>query len=525
MTTIGNSSYEDAMRLQQTRFSTQTGAQEGVNYPEAETTIFDSEMGTENTTTLETAEDDYLAAAEAAGITETEEAANTAAVSGTYDVEETEEAKKIREEIEKLEEEKEENIEKMEKLEKEIEDLAKSAEENIMKAAAAQEAAVKEHEEETQAVLDEQLQAYINANKEGGEGMTRDELQANIKGAMPNTPEIGEAVAALTAASEQVSEIDSCLGELNKLISDTQLIEDEIEAKQGNYDTVMQAAEEAACNPQPCEPQGFQDNEGNQYDFFIDKDGNGDLSNETEFLGYEGGLEGQEAAWSEMTDLDTNLDGVVDAEELSAGGVMVYKTDANGNQQAMTIEEAFGEDSDLAISTTQHDEAKEGVGPNNFNVGEGSENNELWGTFDVTLNGETLNGYQTNDDLEWLKDNYNFTDYAGADAEDAESAIQYSEDLQPHANFFDLYTEKSAELKEEIAGAYENIGVSQEQMESLNEIAKKEADENAKNFFASMGLEDEAKTNEDNNIDNTENATSEEEEEEREEELLQAYAA
>ena len=169
--------------------------------------------------------------------------------------------------------------------------------------------------------------------------MTRDELQANIKGAMPNTPEIGEAVAALTAASEQVSEIDSCLGELNKLISDTQLIEDEIEAKQGNYDTVMQEAEEAACNPQPCEPQGFQDNEGNQYDFFIDKDGNGDLSNETEFLGYEGGLEGQEAAWSEMTDLDTNLDGVVDAEELSAGGVMVYKTDANGNQQAMTIEE------------------------------------------------------------------------------------------------------------------------------------------------------------------------------------------
>ena len=62
-------------------------------------------------------------------------------------------------------------------------------------------------------------------------------------------------------------------------------------------------------------------------------------------------------------------------------------------------------------------------------------------------------------------------------------------------------------------------------MESLNEIAKKEADEDAKNFFASMGLEDEAKTNEDNNIDNTENATSEEEEEEREEELLQAYAA
>lgn len=154
-------------------------------------------------------------------------------------------SEKIKEEIEELEAEKEENIEKMEKIEDEIENLAESAEQHILEAAKAQETTVNEHEEETKAVLDENIQAYINANKEGGEGMTRDELQENIKGAMPNTPEIADAVAALTAASEEVGEIDSCLGELNKLITDTQLIEEEIELKNEEYEAAVKAEEEA----------------------------------------------------------------------------------------------------------------------------------------------------------------------------------------------------------------------------------------------------------------------------------------
>ena len=493
--------------------------------------VFQSEeaLASSENSNLESIEAEYAAAEEAiSGTSATTEASGTTATAGTGAASE-----EIKEELEELEAKKEENIEKMEKIEDEIESLAKSAEEHIMEAAKAQDAAVKEHEEETKAVLDENIQAYINANKEGGEGMTRDELQKNIKAAMPNTPEIADAVAALTAASEEVAEIDNCLGELNKLITDTQLIDDEIELKTQEYEAAVQ--EETCPPPTNCEPQGFQDSEGNQYDFFIDKDGNGDLSNESEFLGYEGGKEGQEAAWSEMTDLDTNLDGIVDANELTAGGVMVYKTDANGNQQALTIEEAFGEDSDLAISTTQHEEAKEGVGPNNFNTGVGSENNELWGTFDVTLNGETLNGYQTNDDLEWLKNNYDFTDYANEDSlTESESAIEYSEELEPHVNFFNLYTEKSAELKEQIQEGFSDIGLSKEQMDGISEATKKEADEEAKNFFAS--LEETENTNEkiaengtkgqtvekkDSETTNAETSTKKEDEDKlREEELI-----
>lgn len=434
---------------------------------------------------LEAAEEGYLDAVDALSGTN-----GTTATGAT--------SEEIQEEIDRLEEEKANNIEEMEKIEDHIQDLVDSAKENIAKAAALQEEAVKEHQEEVDKALEEQLNAYIEANKEGGEGMTRDELQANIKGALPGIPEVGDAVAALAAASKEVSEIDTCLGELNKLIADTKLIDDEIKIKEGEYEAAVEA--ETCPPPQTnCEPQGFQDSEGNQYDFFIDKDGNSDLSNETEFLGYEGGKEGQAQAWAEMTELDTNLDGIVDAQELSAGGVMVYKTDANGNQQAMTIEEAFGEDSDLAISTTQHDEAKEGVGPNNFNTGVGSENNELWGTFDVTLNGETLDGYQTNDDLDWLKNNYNFTDYANEATltENTDpSSLEYSEELQPHVNFYNEYTEISEQLKANIQAGYENIGLSQEQMDGINDIAKREADEDAKNFFASLNLNEDDMTEE-----------------------------
>ncbi|MBQ4078965.1 hypothetical protein IJD15_07285 [bacterium] len=496
----------DAWLLQQQQLNGVNGAQAtGVQGTDAEAAAVDTGIGLEGSgdaqaTDIAAAEGEYAAAAEA--------------LEGTPKVATTEEGQKILDEIEDLEEERDDNYEKMEKIEAHIEDLTEQAEANIMKAAKQQEAAVEEHEEETQKAVDEQLNAYVAANKEGGEGMTREELQKNVKGALGHIPEVGEAVSALLEANDQINEIDSCLGELNNLITDTQDIEQQIELKNQEFEAVESAAqqppassgsgsgsEDGDCPPQPCEPQGFQDNQGNQYDFFIDKDQNGTLSNESEFLGYEGGKQGQEAAWAEMTQLDTSGDGIVDASELAAGGVMVYKTDANGNQTAMTIEEAFGEDSDLAINTQQHETAKQGVGPNNFNTGTGSENNELWGTFDVTLNGENLNGYQTNDDINWLKENYNFSDYANengltsgeageqVESEDAQEAV--SAELQQHIDFFNTYSQKVQELKEMLMQGWENQGLTESSLESISETATQESKDKAANFFKSLELTDE----------------------------------
>ena len=179
----------DAWLLQQQQLNGVNGAQAtGVQGTDAEAAAVDTGIGLEGSgdaqaTDIAAAEGEYAAAAEA--------------LEGTPKVATTEEGQKILDEIEDLEEERDDNYEKMEKIEAHIEDLTEQAEANIMKAAKQQEAAVEEHEEETQKAVDEQLNAYVAANKEGGEGMTREELQKNVKGALGHIPEVGEAVSAL----------------------------------------------------------------------------------------------------------------------------------------------------------------------------------------------------------------------------------------------------------------------------------------------------------------------------------------
>ena len=117
--------------------------------------------------------------------------------------------------------------------------------------------------------------------------------------------------------------------------------------------------------------------------------------------------------------------------------------------------------------------------------GDGTADQTMLGTFNVNANGQTISGYNTLDDVDWLAENYGIS----ADTTETETngldATQFSEDLQAHVNFFNMYTEKSEELKEQIQEGFSNIGLSEEQMNGISEATKKEADEEAKNFFAS----------------------------------------
>ncbi len=414
--------------------------------------------------------------------------------------------------IDELKEKRDDLEKQMQEIETEIEDLSDAAKNNILEALKEQKTLSEECEAEAKQALDENINAYIEANKEGGEGMSREELQENLKSALPNMPDLSDAIAKLTEANEQINEIDSLLGDLNGLIVEAQSIDGELE---GLVEEQTARAEEAKC----CDPQGFQDSEGNQYDFFIDKDGNNGLSNETEFLGYGAG-------WNEMISLDKDNSGKVDATELSEGGVMVYKTSANGTKQAMSIEEAFGKNSDLSIDLKRHNKAKQGVGPNNFSKGSGSENNQLLGTFDVNLNGETLNGYQTNDDINWLNENYDFTNPTESlESENLESdgklnPEDFSEELQGHVNFFNQYTEISKELRTELNDAYEQLGLTDEQIEGINNSTISEAEEKAQNFFESITSEDKQEEEEETTYETgllNNNEENEKEEEEKRE--------
>lgn len=423
-------------------------------------------------------------------------------------------SEEIKEEIEKLEKEKEKNMAKMEKIEDHIEDLTEKAEDYIIKAAKEQEEAVKDHEEETQQVLDEQIKAYIAANKEGGKGMTRDELQANIAGAMPNVPQVAEAVAALTAASSLVDEIDVCLGELKNIMYDTQLIEQNIGAKQTEYDAALKAEEEAkACCPPPttCDPIGFTMGEGEnkaQYDFIVD---DGAFDTTSDFLGAEN-------QWAEMAALDTDGDNVVTADELKAGNIKAVKTDAAGNQTVVDLAEEFGEDFSVDLNSYAEGGSHSAIDTTADADGNGLADQQLLGTFNLNIGGESIQGYNTLDDVNFLEANYGVTSDVAADTEIEGNELEItSEDLQYHNNFFNLYTEKSEMLKEDIAMGYEQLGISKEQMAEMNEIAQVEADEQARAFFATLETEE---TEEEPAVE-LDAETAEEIEEKKEEEELE----
>ena len=297
------------------------------------------------------------------------------------------EAAKIQEEIDALEAEKEANLEKMDKIEAKIEKLTAEAEENIMKAAALQEQKVKEHEEKSQEAVQENIAAYIAANKEGGAGMTRDELQENIQGSLSEVPEVGNAISAAIAANDQLNEIDSHLGELNKLIQDTKNIETEIGLKQQEY--------EAAKEAEKCDPIGFTIGEGEnqaQYDFIVD---DGSFDSTSDFLGAEN-------QWAEVAALDTDGDNIVSSKELQAGNIKAVKTSADGTQEVVDLAEEFGEDFSINLSSYQQGGSHSAIDTASDKDGDGVADQELLGTFSLNVNGETINGYNTLDDVDYL---------------------------------------------------------------------------------------------------------------------------
>ena len=447
-----------------------------------------------NTEVEENALQEYQAAAEAAGKTEADEKAkapeDTKAPEETKPTEETkatpakesDEMKEIKEKIEKLEEEKKENLEKMDKIEDKIEQKAKDAEENIAAAAAAKEQQVEEHKEESQQVLHENIQAYIAANKEGGEGMTRDELNENIKNALPEAPAAGDALAALTAASADVNEMDTYLGKLDELIQDTHSIDQEIKGLNEQYDAAAEAqaaAEAAEAQKQCCDPIGFTVGEGEnktQYDFIVD---DGAFDSTSDFLG-------AKDQWAEMEALDTDKDGKVTSEEMAAGNIKAVKKGADGKQEVVDISKEFGDDFSVDLNSYKQGGTHEAI---DTTTGQ----QEMLGTFDVNIAGEAVSAYNTMDSVDFLEQSYGIT----SETEDAEKeATEYSQELQPHVNFFEEYTQKSVELKEEISKAYGELGLTEEEINGINDATKKEADEKAEVFLKSIGASEKAEEEE-----------------------------
>ena len=450
-----------------------------------------------------------------------------------------EEKKEIEEKVEKLEKEYEKNVEKMEKVQAEIETLAEEVAENITIAAAAQEAAVKENEEQSQAVVDEQLKAYIEANKEGGEGMTREQLQTNIKDAMPGAPNIGDALSAAVEANEQIADIDGLLGELSTLTIDTKKIEDELNAcdKLLNPDEATQA--EAAngtttegSEGKKCDPIGFIGADNVEYNFFTDKDGDGSLSQTNEFLG-------SQNQWDEMSALDAGeKDGIVDINELVSAGVKLQGTNGTTISSVEDYTNAFGENFSINLSSYaeggEHSAIDTKADSNNNDVVD----QELLGTFTVNANDTEIQGYNTLDDVEWLSENYGVkiseTNAQAEDPENEADSLKYNK-VQGFVDFIEMATERNELAKEELAAIEKNIGFESDAVCDFKSLIAENAKANAASFVKSLDETqeesaetadevDKAETNEEITDKNTDMTDSEVEEQAIEDTTVQETA-
>ncbi|MBR1618107.1 hypothetical protein IJ670_08155, partial [bacterium] len=209
------------------------------------------------------------------------------------------------------------------------------------------------------------------------------------------------------------------------------------EEKKAQEEAQRQAAQQAAAQTRrSTDPMGFMSGKI-RYDFIID-DGNFDTT--SDFLGAANG-------WSEMTRLDNGIkDNKITSQELSDNGIKLVKTYFEGGkkvQKVVDAKEEFGDDFSLDLSSYRentdgsmtHKDIDTGDHDN-----DGILNQSLLGVFNVNIGDKVVQGYQTDDDTNWLHQTYGLSD---------NSMSQLSGDSANHFNFFVELSNQSQELRNE----------------------------------------------------------------------------
>jgi len=285
-----------------------------------------------------------------------------------------------------------ENEERIKVLEEQIARLQKEINEEIDAALKKVEGITDEQRQKAANIADEWLSKYSKGEvtyEEMQEGMKSDLTAAEGEAGV----RISGALFDLFSASGKMSTLKELVGQMGRLIEENKLIDAEINRLQDEIAAEAArraAAAAAAARNTSCDPIGFTVGDIT-YDFFIDKDNDGALSNENEFLGATN-------QWAEMQALDTDNDGKVSVQEMIDAGVKVVARDSKtGEQKVMDIADLNMEDIDLSTYST----AKAGDQGNGVN---------LLGNFNITVDGQTVEGYNTLDTLDYLDKNYDFSD-------------------------------------------------------------------------------------------------------------------
>lgn len=300
------------------------------------------------------------------------------------------------------------NNNQIEKLQAEVDEIKQEIQEAV-------DAAIKESEE----IAEEQKQAVSDAvsknlnefaNSDGN--MTYEDFQKALNGDLDALDQSGESrlaavVGKMLDAEGKMSQLSDLVGRIGNLLAENDdLVADNAKLTELNTGYAKDLANEQAklaeeasnCETDPdcqrCDPIGFE-KDGARYDFFTDTDNDGMLSNQNEFLGAEDG-------WASMQALDTNGDGKVTRDEMA--DLKMVQTNADGTQQVVNATDVFDTDDDF-VDLNSYKDVNKDVNKDvhllgNFNVNFDSE----------TANAQNIEGYNTLDSIDWLKDNYDFSD-------------------------------------------------------------------------------------------------------------------
>ncbi len=400
-----------------------------------------------------------------------------------------------------------------------VEKLSEEIKKSLDEAIEAQKEITEEEQERVKELVSTQIEQF-KKDKENGKDVKMSDLQANIKSGLEAggfDEEMSAILSDMVVTNTKMVTMDSLLDELGVINGQMKMLDTEM----ANLDKVIEeqekAAEEAA---KCCDPIGFSNEEGTTFEFVVDKDGNGELSNFSEFLGAEN-------FFDEMVALDADGSGDVTNEELNDAGVMVLVKDANGNQELKSIADAFGGE-DVNVNLGSYQDAGEGAKAANGQT--------LLGNFDITVGDDTYEGYSTLDSAEYLQANYNFTDEnpnnltvngSNEEAEALEGDAERTQITEDIDKFIEEYEAKLEEYEAQFANLTELMGLDEELIATIHEFAETQGAAAAQTIIKEAEAQEAKETEETEKADettavegtdeaNNEDAEDEEEKEEKE---------
>ena len=122
----------------------------------------------------------------------------------------------------------EENTNKQKEIKAKVKELIADVKAKKREAEKIQKEEIKKYQNDVDKIKEDNEKAYKEANKEGGEGMTQEQLQKNIKKAMPDAPNFAKSMALNIIIDDELEQIETLNNELDELEAEGEFLKTEI---------------------------------------------------------------------------------------------------------------------------------------------------------------------------------------------------------------------------------------------------------------------------------------------------------